>query len=240
MKSVFNKKDFILNIDSFYYFDKESLFFKDLKCNFKEKSINFISGRNGIGKSTLFNIISGNINHLKVSGKIKIKNEEFDLSLNKDLKKINSLTGIVLQDYNLMLANDFTVIENLKASTLNEYPGLNFKFFSNNYLDLLNDSGIDLNQIVSTLSGGQKQILAILMILQRSKKILLLDEPTAALDDLNSKILFEFIYKIVNLYEIFVICISHDKDLIKNYSDNFYYEIKKNLNEERFIEKIKN
>jgi len=53
MKSVFNKKDFILNIDSFYSFDKESLFFKDLKCNFKEKSINFISGRNGIGKSTL-------------------------------------------------------------------------------------------------------------------------------------------------------------------------------------------
>ena len=66
-----------------------------------------------------------------------------------------------------------------------------------------------LDQLPATLSGGEQQRLAVIRSLLRGKKILLLDEPTAALDAENKKKLFEFLASLKD--QTLILCASHDR-----------------------------
>ena len=76
---------------------------------------------------------------------------------------------------------------------------------------------INLNN--TNLSGGQKQRIAIARAIMRKPKILLLDEPTSALDKDNEDKFMEIIKKIIEIYKITIVIISHKTNTL-NKCDN--------------------
>ena len=163
--------------------------------NFKinEGQIFGMLGPNGVGKSTIFNLITGLIN--PKNGKIKIANEDvaqFPIYLRT--KKFQ--VGYVPQYGGYF--SDLTLHDNLKAISEIVIENKSNKNEKINYLI----SKFELDNLkdikAKFLSGGQKKKLVIALSLLSSPKVLLLDECFAALDVLTIKMLQEII---VNLQQ---------------------------------------
>lgn len=147
---------------------------KDVLCgasfSAKEGSIVGILGKNGCGKSTLLSILAGVIK--SDSGEILYNNED----LLKNNKRINELCGFVVQGTPL--------IEELSA-----YDNL-LLWYSKKEIDdsasggLIKLLGVDefLKTKVGKMSGGMKKRLSIACALSKDPQIIIMDEPTAALD----------------------------------------------------------
>lgn len=195
------------NINKSY---NNELILKNINLYFEDTGFISILGPSGSGKTTLLNIISGLIK--PDSGTIQYNN----LLLNKfNRKSWDSFRtynlSYIFQDYKLL--EDITVIDNIKIVTNN----------NNKIKQLL--AKLEINKIqkqkVNKLSGGEKQRVAIARALANDPDILLADEPTGALDTINS-------VKIMNiLKEIsknkLVIIVTHNIELAKKYSDKIIY-----------------
>ncbi len=178
-------------------------FFKDLSFELAANQIHVLHGKNGIGKTVLLNLLSG-----KIPPKAIIKGE------------INGGNRVVLvnQRFDSMIADQFSFEENLRFACMNRFPhpfcGLNSPHFYPEFLDKFH---IDPSKPVHQLSGGQRQILALSMVLQKPMNILLLDEPTATLDEQNAMLVFEFLISLVqNGVTVLVVC--HDRELVHRYA----------------------
>ena len=173
-----------------------------------------ISGPSGCGKTTLFNCLSGLI---KYQGEII-----FDgISLNNiPMTKINNFRlkniGFIFQDFKLF--NLDTVIHNV-AFPLNAKVGSLSSRGKRRIADLLRIVNLEdkANQVVKNLSGGEKQRTAIARALINNPKLILADEPTGALDEVNAKNIMEILKTISK--EKVVIVVSHDKELVNEYAD---------------------
>jgi len=117
-----------------------------------------------------------------------------------------------------MLAPHLNVKENLAYAQIHTTPSF-FKFLPSVELpELLQTFAISENTPVGKLSGGQRQIIAITMALQKDTKLLLLDEPTATLDPENSALVMKFLTKLITKQNITIVIICHDPSLY-HYSD---------------------
>lgn len=174
-----------------------------------------IIGKSGSGKSTLLNMISLLDN--PTDGDVYFNNENINKWSNK--RKIqfrNKDIGIIFQHYHLIESE--SVIYNIILPFL-IYGGKE-KEGRDKAIKLLESIGYrkDLyNQVVSNLSGGEKQRVAILRALINDPKVILADEPTGALDSKNSEIIME-ILKTISETKL-VIVVTHNIDLIKKYAD---------------------
>lgn len=174
-----------------------------------------IIGKSGSGKSTLLNMISLLDN--PTDGDVYFNNENINKWSNK--RKIqfrNKDIGIIFQHYHLIESE--SVIYNIILPFL-IYGGKE-KEGRDKAIKLLESIGYrkDLyNQVVSNLSGGEKQRVAILRALINDPKVILADEPTGALDSKNSEIVME-ILKTISETKL-VIVVTHNIDLIKKYAD---------------------
>ncbi len=140
-------------------------------------------------------------------------------------KNITSQIKMVVQKFDLMLADQFSFKQNLQLASLPEHPFLAPLPNHQPLPSLIERFGIDFEKPVYLLSGGQRQILAILMALQKPTKILLLDEPTAALDEKNATMVMEFLKALISSISLTILIICHDKELVKRYAKNYFYEI---------------
>ncbi|MEM3652963.1 MAG: ABC transporter ATP-binding protein, partial [Nitrososphaerales archaeon] len=159
-----------------------------------------IVGPNGSGKTTLLECIAG----LRRPQQGKIVIGEIDAThLPPEKRRI----GYVPQDY--VLFPHLNVEENV-AFGLKNKDGLNKAREIMNWLNIHNLA----NRNVRSLSGGEKQKVALARALAVNPKVLLLDEPLAALDPLSRerlrKELKELISKILNTLSIPVIYVTHD------------------------------
>ena len=180
--------------------------------NFKinEGQIFGMLGPNGVGKSTIFNLITGLIN--PGNGKIKIVNEDvtnFPIYLRTKKFKV----GYVPQYGGFF--NDLSLHDNLKAISEIVIDNKNYR---NERIDYL-ISKFDLNNLkeikAKFLSGGQKKKLVIALSLLSEPKVLLLDECFAALDVLTIKMLQEIIVNLQNENNITIcICDHQARDLL--------------------------
>lgn len=172
-----------------------------------------IIGSNGAGKSTLLNIITGAIPQDK--GSIFLKNK--DISQLEEYKR-NKLIGRVFQNPALGTSPKMTILENLsmaynKGKKFNLSPGISKKNISY-FKEVLSELSLGLedsiNSKVGTLSGGQRQALALLMATITSPEILLLDEHTAALDPKTSEAISLLTEKIVQEKGITTLMVTHN------------------------------
>ena len=193
--------------DITFSFDKKEKkpLIKNLSFKVKKGEILFISGKSGLGKSTLLDLISGfHDNNLIWTGKIYLN--KLDIT-NTSIQ--NKRIGYMLQDY--FLFPHFNVKNNLifslpkqtrnkKEQVLNYLKQINMAEFSEHY--------------PSELSGGQKARIACLRAIISNPNALLLDEPFSSLDKKTMKSFQKFLFDYVRELNIPCIIVSHR--LIKN------------------------
>ena len=204
------------NINSVIEFENVSLAYGNRlildNINFKinEGQIFGMLGPNGVGKSTIFNLITGLIS--PQNGKIKIEGHnvtEYPIYLRSRKFKV----GYVPQYGGYF--NDLTLLDNLKAISEIVIENKNFRNDKINYLI----SKFELDNLkdirAKFLSGGQKKKLVIALSLLSDPKVLLLDECFAALDVLTIKMLQETIVNLQQENKITIcICDHQARDLL--------------------------
>ena len=182
----------------------------NININVKEAEIVAISGASGAGKTTLLNILSTlDRPDEKNSSSLFIDNHEvFNLKENELANLRNQKIGFVFQFHELI--PELNVLENVclpgwikkdvdvkkKAKKLLKYFGLQ---------DFADKKPL-------TLSGGEKQRVAIARSLINDPKIIFADEPTGNLDSKNSKILFDLFFKLRDDYDCSVVIVTHDEN----------------------------
>ena len=181
-----------------------------INIDIRKAEIVAISGASGAGKTTLLNILSTlDSPDENNSSSLFIDNHEvFDLKKNELANFRNQKIGFVFQFHELI--PELNVIENIclpgwikkdidvkkKAKKLLEYFGLQ---------DFADKKPL-------TLSGGEKQRVAIARSLINDPKIIFADEPTGNLDSKNSKILFDLFFKLRDDYDCSVVIVTHDEN----------------------------
>ena len=204
------------NINSVIKFENVSLAYgnrlilDNINFEINEGQIFGMLGPNGVGKSTIFNLITGLIS--PQNGKIKIEGHnviKYPIYLRSRKFKV----GYVPQYGGYF--NDLTLLDNLKAISEIVIENKNFRIDKINYLI----SKFELDNLkdikAKFLSGGQKKKLVIALSLLSEPKVLLLDECFAALDVLTIKMLQETIVNLQQENKITIcICDHQARDLL--------------------------
>lgn len=175
----------------------------DCTYSFENTGFYLLLGESGSGKTTFLNVLSGVIPF--DSGEIEVGGKSYCNQV--DRKEIAGLVEYITQDSYFVLF--LTVCDNLKIVSNND-PLIDYLLMKYNLEHTA-------NQLASTLSGGERQRLALIRALLARKKILLLDEPTAALDESNKLAVFSMLSELKN--EVLIICASHDKQAVA-YADS--------------------
>jgi lipoprotein-releasing system ATP-binding protein len=181
----------------------------DINIEINNAEIVAISGASGAGKTTLLNILS-TLDKPDDTNKssLIIDNQEIFVLGKNDLAILrNNKIGFVFQFHELI--PELNVLENVCL------PGWikNDNNVKKKALKLLKYFGLEdfTNKKPLTLSGGEKQRVAIARSLVNNPKIIFADEPTGNLDSKNSKILFDLFFKLRDDYNCSVVIVTHDE-----------------------------
>ncbi|MDT7725988.1 MAG: ral nucleoside transport system ATP-binding protein [Actinomycetota bacterium] len=150
----------------------------DINVGVRSGTVHALVGENGAGKSTLMKILYGM--QRPDEGTIRVEGELVDFQTPADA--IAAGIGMVHQHF--MLADNFTVLENVVLGTEPKAGmGLDFKAARVKITDISAryGLGVDPDRLVDELGVGERQRVEILKVLYRGAKILILDEPTAVL-----------------------------------------------------------
>ncbi|MDB5018851.1 MAG: ecfA2 [Mucilaginibacter sp.] len=181
-----------------------------------------IVGANGSGKTTLLDMVAGSV--LPGSGNIIIDGE--DVTRLPDYRR-SRWVARVFQNPMSGTASDLSIIDNFRlASIRTRKKGLSIGIndtFKNQVKEKISTLGLGLenkiDQPMGTLSGGQRQALTLLMSVMDSCKVLLLDEPTAALDPRSSDIVMRTAEELIRDYRLTSILITHNLKDAYNYGN---------------------
>lgn len=188
---------------------------QDVHLDIKKGEIHSICGENGAGKSTLVEIISGSQTY--TSGSINVENEEVEFNSTSDAQKRG--ISMIYQEFNLV--PDLSVAENIFLGHLPQKKGLiSWKMMEKEAKKILDrlEINIDPSMVVSKLSVAHMQMVEIAKALTHDSKLIIMDEPTAALTDEETETLFEIIDNL-KANGISIIYISHRMNEIFSISD---------------------
>jgi len=190
---------------------------EDVRLSLRQGEVHALMGENGAGKSTLMKILSGI--YSKDAGTIQINGIESTASSPKTAQAL----GVAIIHQELNMIPDLSVLENMFLGREFKWGRTGFINWSRmrseakNYLQQL---GMDLNpdSLVGELSVGQQQMVEIAKALSMQAKILVLDEPTAALTKREIEKLFQLIATL-KTQGVGMIYISHRMEEIFHISD---------------------
>jgi len=190
----------------------------DLQINDDEFVV--IVGSNGSGKTTLLNLVSGSL--MPTSGTVSIDGN--DVTNMPDYKRSEWIAR-VFQNPLSGTASDLSILDNFRLAAIRTKPkglsiGVN-DVFKKQVKEKIASLGMGLEnklmQPMGTLSGGQRQALTLLMSVMDSCKVLLLDEPTAALDPRSAEVVMKTADKLIKDFKLTSILITHNLKDAYNY-----------------------
>jgi ribose transport system ATP-binding protein len=181
--------------------------------------VHAVVGENGAGKSTLMNILAGI--YPMDSGEIVVEGKEVRIENAKHAQKLG--IGTIFQNFNLFY--DMNIAENI---FLNQEPAINLGFCkiinwrkaykkSREVLDYLNIK-IDPTLPVRSLDYGSQKMVEIARTIVSKSRLIIMDEPTAALTEKEVEFLFEIINNLKQM-DVSVIYISHRLEEITHIAD---------------------
>ena len=180
--------------------------------------IHALVGENGAGKSTLMKVLSGVYPHGTYTGQIRVKGQEVQFKQIKD----SEAAGIVVIYQELALVKQLSITENMFLGNEVQTGGvINWHEAHNRTKTYLKEVGLDVDpetKIVN-LGIGQQQLVEIAKALSKNAEILILDEPTAALNEEDSRNLLNILRELKKK-GVTCIYISHKLEEVMSISDS--------------------
>lgn len=179
-------------------------------------------GPSGSGKTTLLNVIGcildASSGSMDLDGERVIENGTW---LRGDLRKLRlDKIGFIFQSHNLLPFLDAT--DNI--AIVLQLAGADSKAARQRALELLDylEVGNRSDSMPATLSGGEAQRVAIARALANKPRIILADEPTAALDSKRAGIVMDLLRKLANEQNASIIAVTHDEKIFDRFDRMFY------------------
>jgi putative ABC transport system ATP-binding protein len=207
---------------SFKTIDGQKSIFDGFDLTLSQGEFLSVIGTNGAGKSTLVKLLVGD--EALDGGDLLLKDESIGaLPSYKRKRRIAK----VYQDPSKGTAGNMTILENMAlADHKGKRYGLKFGVQKKRipyYTSLLKevDLGLEnqMHTLVGSLSGGQRQALALIMATMNEPEILVLDEHTSALDPKTAKIVMDKTKQIVEKFQIPTIMITHNMETAIGYAN---------------------
>jgi putative ABC transport system ATP-binding protein len=188
---------------------KQALF--DINLNIYAGEIVIMTGPSGSGKTTLLTLMGG----LRSSqeGSLKILNQELRDANQPALTKLRCNIGYIFQAHNLLTF--LTAKQNVRMAL-----ELHDRFLEQDLdaiaADMLKTVGLEerVDYYADSLSGGQKQRVAIARALVSHPKIVLADEPTAALDKKSGRDVVELMQELAKEQGCTILMVTHDNRIL--------------------------
>jgi simple sugar transport system ATP-binding protein len=181
---------------------------RDVNLRLDKGEVLGLIGDNGAGKSTLIKIICGY--HQPDAGRILVGGEEVVLRSVDHARSVGIDT--VYQD--LALVNELSVYHNMFLNReLVRWPLLNNRAMRRRAKAHLDDMGVNIPDVsveVAKLSGGQRQAIAVARSVYSDARILLLDEPLAAMGAREGRLILDLINDLKARGEVSIIIIAHN------------------------------
>lgn len=181
-----------------------------------------IAGSNGSGKTTLLNLIAGST--LPTKGAIIL--DDIEVTKLPDYQRSQWIARI-FQNPLSGTAPDLSILDNFRLAAIRTKPkgfsiGVN-DAFKKDIKEKIAQLGMGLEDKISqpmgTLSGGQRQALTLLMGVMDSCQILLLDEPSAALDPRSAEVVMKTADRLIKQFGLTAILITHNLKDAYNYGN---------------------
>ncbi|MBN2625468.1 MAG: ATP-binding cassette domain-containing protein [Spirochaetales bacterium] len=183
----------------------------------EDDEIHALVGENGAGKSTLMNVLSGVYPHGTYGGAILFKGQECSFKDIKDSEK----QGIVIIHQELALIPYLSIAENIFLGNEVHQGGIiNWNKSIDKAAGLLKKVGLDENPttLIGQIGVGKQQLVEIAKALSKDVKLLILDEPTAALNDEESQKLLSLLIDLKS-HGVTSILISHKLNEVEQVAD---------------------
>jgi len=192
----------------------------DVNIKVRKGEIHALCGENGAGKSTLMNVLSGVWPYGSYSGDIVFKGEKGQFHSIRE----SEAKGIVIIHQELALSPHLSIAENMFIGNEQTYVRgvIDWTKTHQKAQEMLEKVGLsneNLNAPVNTLGVGKQQLIEIAKALAKKVELLILDEPTAALNDKESQQLLDIMLGLKK-HGITCIIISHKLNEISYVSDS--------------------
>ena len=209
-----DKDNLIINLtDISFSYPEGAPLLNNLSMQFYKGDRVGLIGPNGGGKTTLFHIIMGLLK--PYSGKVEIFGKP--VREEKDFRSVRQRIGLLFQDSDDQLFSP-TVLEDVAFGPLNlGKPVDEAKVIARKTLDSLGLSGFE-DRITYKLSGGEKRMVSLATVLAMEPEILLLDEPSAGLDE-NTR---ASLIKVLTGLDLSYILISHEMEFLDSTTTSVY------------------
>lgn len=201
---------------------QETVLFRDFSLTVADGSFVSVVGSNGSGKTSMLNIVCGSIP--VEDGKIFMDGK--DITKMREFRRYERM-GRVYQNPAMGTCPSMTILENLamadnKGKRYGLGRGIN-KRRTDAYRAMLEELGLGLEDklgvTVGSLSGGQRQTLALLMATMNPIDFLILDEHTAALDPKTAEIVMELTARVVREKHLTTLMVTHNLRHAVEYGD---------------------
>lgn len=186
---------------------------QDVNLQIAEGEFLTLIGANGSGKTTLLNVVAGAVT--PSAGSIRINGA--DITRLPEHKRSRWIAR-VFQNPLAGTAPDLSILDNFRLAALRTRPkrltiGINERF-KTEVREKIAGLGLGLEnklqQPIGSLSGGQRQALTLLMGVMDHADILLLDEPTAALDPKSAETVMQTAERLIREYQLTAVLITHN------------------------------
>lgn len=183
----------------------------DINLDLKAGEVVILEGPSGSGKTTLLSLI-GALRSVQ-DGSLKVLEQELNGAKKAKLMKIRSQIGFIFQAHNLL--HCLTAWENV-CTSLKLHSQIAKQDYRNRAVDILRSVGLGdkIDDYPDNLSGGQQQRVAIARALASHPRLVLADEPTAALDSKTGRDVVEIMQRLAREDGCTVLLVTHDNRIL--------------------------